>query len=159
MHLPKYIRGDTDLLAKNIKLFRLYNGYTQQQVADILNVDRSTYAYYESGKSVPDIETIIKLARLYNISIDFLLGNAEYTETKSDEESGDKLKDSEPNYNKTSETADETLDESGGRADCDILTVNELDHDERQLIMYFRKLKNKKTVLRLLEALSEKGEI
>ena len=72
MHLPKYIRGDTDLLAKNIKLFRLYNGYTQQQVADILNVDRSTYAYYESGKSVPDIETIIKLARLYNISIDFL---------------------------------------------------------------------------------------
>ena len=94
------------MLAKNIKLFRLYNGYTQKQVADILNIERSTYAYYESGKSVPDIETIIKLARLYNISIDFLLGNSDYLKQKYEEEQNGKLKDSSANYNRSSEDGD-----------------------------------------------------
>ena len=61
------------MLATHLRLLREKNGLTQKQVADMLNIDRSTYAYYESGKTRPDILTIAKLARLYRISTDFLL--------------------------------------------------------------------------------------
>jgi transcriptional regulator with XRE-family HTH domain len=149
------------LLAKNIKLFRLYNGYTQKQVADILNIERSTYAYYESGKSVPDIETIIKLARLYNISIDFLLGNSDYLKQKYEEEQNGKLKDSSANYNRSSEDGDndkEPSDEGVEEKGALPSSMDELDAYERQLISLFRRLKEKQTILSLLEALAEKGE-
>ncbi|MGI6772488.1 MAG: helix-turn-helix transcriptional regulator [Clostridiales bacterium] len=149
------------MLAKNIKLFRLYNGYTQKQVADILNIERSTYAYYESGKSVPDIETIIKLARLYNISIDFLLGNSDYLKQKYEEEQNGKLKDSSANYNRSSEDGDndkEPSDEGVEEKGALPSSMDELDAYERQLISLFRRLKEKQTILSLLEALAEKGE-
>lgn len=149
------------MLAKNIKLFRLYNGYTQKQVADILNIERSTYAYYESGKSVPDIETIIKLARLYNISIDLLLGNSDYLKQKYEEEQNGKLKDSSANYNRSSEDGDndkEPSDEGVEEKGALPSSMDELDAYERQLISLFRRLKEKQTILSLLEALAEKGE-
>ena len=49
------------MLATHLRLLREKNGLTQKQVADMLNIDRSTYAYYESGKTRPDILTIAKL--------------------------------------------------------------------------------------------------
>ena len=55
------------------RLRKIY-GYTQQEVAKKLYMDRSAYAYYELGKSQPRIETLIRLANLYNISVDYLLG-------------------------------------------------------------------------------------
>lgn len=56
------------MLPKILKKLRENCGFTQQQVADTLNIDRSTYAYYETGKTTPDINTIIKLAKIYNVS-------------------------------------------------------------------------------------------
>lgn len=48
---------------------RKKSGYTQQQIADLLGVDRSTYAYYESGKlQVPD-EVLLKLAAYYDMPV------------------------------------------------------------------------------------------
>lgn len=40
---------------------------TQKQVADALNMERSTYAYYESGVSHPSGEMIIRLSNLFNV--------------------------------------------------------------------------------------------
>ena len=40
---------------------------TQKQVADSLNMERSTYAYYETGTTHPSGSMIIKLARIFNI--------------------------------------------------------------------------------------------
>ncbi len=42
-------------------------GLTQKQVADSLNMERSTYAYYETGTTHPSGSMIIKLARIFNI--------------------------------------------------------------------------------------------
>ena len=53
---------------------------TQEQVAKNLNIVRSTYAYYETGKTCPDFNTVIRLARLFNLTTDYLL-NAEPTTT------------------------------------------------------------------------------
>lgn len=46
---------------------------SQQQVADILKINRSTYAYYETGKSKPKLPTLKKLAAIYGVSVDELL--------------------------------------------------------------------------------------
>ena len=60
-----------------LKYYRHEFGMTQQQVADRLRIERSTYTYYETGKTKPDIATLIKLAKIYNISYTQLLQGVE----------------------------------------------------------------------------------
>lgn len=48
--------------------------WTQEQVAQFLNVANSTYAGYESGYRQPPLDTVTKLAQFYNKSTDYLLG-------------------------------------------------------------------------------------
>lgn len=63
-----------NLLAANLKMLRLQHGLTQKQVADALNIERSTYTYYERGRTLPTFSTIQKLARIFDISIDTMAG-------------------------------------------------------------------------------------
>lgn len=58
------------MLAKTLKALRKANGFTQAQIADKLNIDRSTYSYYELGKINPGLGAIVTLSELYGISID-----------------------------------------------------------------------------------------
>lgn len=60
-----------------LKYYRHECGLTQQQVADRLKIERSTYTYYETGKTKPDINTLIKIAKVYNISYTALLEGVE----------------------------------------------------------------------------------
>lgn len=62
-------------LAEKLKYFRKKSNLTQQQVADALGIDRSAYSYYETNTSTPKLATVQNLARLYNTSVDLLLGN------------------------------------------------------------------------------------
>lgn len=61
------------MLADNLKALREKYNITQKQVADQLNIDRSTYSYYETGKSCPTLDTLIRLARIFNTTTDNLL--------------------------------------------------------------------------------------
>jgi len=54
--------------ASIIKKLRIENGLTQQEVADRLFMDRSTYTYYEIGRTKPSIEFLIDLAHLHGVS-------------------------------------------------------------------------------------------
>ena len=63
------------MLGERLKFLRAKNGFTQKQVSEALSIDRSTYTYYEIGKTNPDVNMLRKLSRLYNISIDYLLEN------------------------------------------------------------------------------------
>ena len=47
---------------------------TQQQVADLLNIDRSAYAYYELGVSSPSVENLFKLAVIFKVEAEWLMG-------------------------------------------------------------------------------------
>ena len=47
-------------------------GYTQDYIADFLNVTRSSVSAYETGVNDPSIESLIKLANLYNVSLDYI---------------------------------------------------------------------------------------
>ena len=57
-----------------LKQIRKERKLTQEQTANALNISRAAYAKYETGTNVPTTESILKLAELYNVSTDYLLG-------------------------------------------------------------------------------------
>ena len=56
-----------------LKELRLEHGYTQEQVAEILNIKQNTYSQYECEQREIPIESLIKLAQLYETSVDYIL--------------------------------------------------------------------------------------
>jgi len=52
-----------------LRELRRKNGLKQQQVADRLHMDRSTYAYYESGHTKLNIDFLIAISRMYQIPV------------------------------------------------------------------------------------------
>lgn len=62
-------------IGERLRELRVKSGFTQVQIAKILNIDRSTYSYYEIGKTTPDVSTLMSLAKIFNISMDNLLAD------------------------------------------------------------------------------------
>ena len=60
---------------ERLRELRIKSGYTQSQIAKILNIDRSTYSYYEIGKTTPDVTALMTLAKIFNISLGELLAD------------------------------------------------------------------------------------
>lgn len=60
---------------ENLLIARKAKGMTQEEVADLLGVHRTTYNRYEKGLRAPDLETVTKLAELFEVTTDYLLGN------------------------------------------------------------------------------------
>jgi len=57
-----------------LRKLRSEKNLTQQQVADYLQVGRTTYTHYESGYTPIDIPTMVRLAHFYNVSYAALIG-------------------------------------------------------------------------------------
>lgn len=48
-----------------------------KDLAEVLNIKEDTYYKYEQGKNEPDLDTMIKLADYYNVSMDYISGRYE----------------------------------------------------------------------------------
>lgn len=59
---------------ERIRELREDNDYTQQNIADILHIGQRTYSDYESGKTRIPIDSLIILAKFYNVSMDYISG-------------------------------------------------------------------------------------
>ena len=103
------------LLNQRLKHFRTTSGLTQQQVADVLGLDRSTYAYYESGKTTPDIKSVNKLLKIFNISYYELMEEPDPTTVNVND----------------SDSQEDTEDK---------LHIYDLSKPEKRLVIYFRVL-------------------
>ena len=57
----------------NVKEYRIKRGYTQEQIAELLNIKQNTYSNKENGKRAFTIEEIRKLKRILNTTYDELL--------------------------------------------------------------------------------------
>ena len=57
-----------------LKELRLEKGETQKDLANAIEVGRTTISEYESGKIVPKQEGLLKIANHFNVSVDYLTG-------------------------------------------------------------------------------------
>lgn len=71
-NLPTNIRIKS--LRKNLE-----NKPSQEQLAEMLDISVKTYAGYENGHTAIPTNILIKLARIFDVSIDHMLGNSDYT--------------------------------------------------------------------------------
>lgn len=57
-----------------LKYLRQRAGYSQQDLADLLKISKSTIGMYEQGRRSPDYETLEKIADIFNVDMNFLMG-------------------------------------------------------------------------------------
>mgnify|MGYP004609389425 FL=1 len=61
------------MLSEQLKIIRKANKFTQQELADAIGIERSTYASYETGRNKPDVILLSKIAKVFGVSSDFIL--------------------------------------------------------------------------------------
>lgn len=67
------------MLSDNIRNYRKAHNMSQDELAEKIDVSRQSISLWETGQTQPSIDKIIALARVFNISSDALLGNADGT--------------------------------------------------------------------------------
>ncbi len=67
-------RREKSAFAVRLRTLRKKHGLTQGDVADRLNMHRTTYTKYETDKTHVDQVYLVALAELYHVSVDYLLG-------------------------------------------------------------------------------------
>lgn len=77
-NVPSKPKGANKLLVKRLCELRIQSDLTQEQVADIIGVARSTYAMYEQGNREMDYSSLLKLADFYKVSVDYLFGRTAF---------------------------------------------------------------------------------
>ncbi|MGT2624846.1 helix-turn-helix domain-containing protein [Streptococcus pluranimalium] len=74
-----------------LKELRIQKKLTQQELADLLKVNRVTYRNYETGTNEPKFRTLLELGKIFNVTTDYLLGITDINEfDKSYEENIEK---------------------------------------------------------------------
>lgn len=63
-----------EILAKRLKELRQENNYSQYEIADMIGITQVTYSHYELGRRSVSIQNLVKIAKIYNVSTDYLLG-------------------------------------------------------------------------------------
>ena len=61
------------ILAEKISEERKKNGWSQEELAEKLSVSRQSVSKWESGQSVPDLNRILEMARIFGVTTDYLL--------------------------------------------------------------------------------------
>ena len=105
------------MLGDRLRAIRKEHGLTQQNIADVLGVDRTTYTVYEGGSITPSPATLVKLSQIYNVTVGYLIGVEEnHPELRKipDEKQEKKLLSSDP--------------------------ISLLKKEEKELMLYFRVL-------------------
>lgn len=62
-----------NLVAKYLHFLRKSHNYTQEELAQKLDISRQAVSKWETGATVPDLEVLLKISRLYNITINDIL--------------------------------------------------------------------------------------
>ena len=75
----------------NLKEIRVSRKLKVQEVSDYLCCLPSVYSRYENGKREPSIDILLKLSKLYSVSVDYLIGNTD--NPQSHKNAGDAMYD------------------------------------------------------------------
>ncbi len=124
------------MLGDRLRAIRKEHGLTQQNIADVLGVDRTTYTVYEGGSITPSPATLVKLSQIYNVTVGYLIGVEEnHPELRKipDEKQEKKLLSSDP--------------------------ISLLKKEEKELLLYFRVLSDaeKHKIIDEMKALAQRS--
>jgi transcriptional regulator with XRE-family HTH domain len=123
------------LIGDRLRFLRKSARLSQSQIASLLEIDRSTYSYYETDKTLPSINLLIKISKIYSITIDELIGN---NNTLSFYDSGSVL---------VKETAQSENDEFLEK----IVKLSDLNDDEKMLVLKYRLMEDKTEITKFFE--------
>lgn len=104
------------MLKERLRKIRLEHKLTQQNIADALGIDRTTYTVYETGVTTPSPATLVKLSQIYNVTVGYLMG----------------VEENRPELKRST-----AAEESEGSVLCSD-PISLLRKNEKELLMYFR---------------------
>jgi len=84
------------MVKKMLKVVRKSHKLTQEDIAKMLGIDRTTYTFYETGKTSPSVSTLVTLAKMYNCSVGYLAGVEENNPRFKKVETDISSKDTDP---------------------------------------------------------------
>lgn len=62
------------MIGNKLKQLREKNNMTQEDLCNLLNIKQATLSQYETNKRTPDLKMLIKIADIFNVSLDYLSG-------------------------------------------------------------------------------------
>lgn len=127
------------MLGENLKKYRKICGFRQDDVAKVIGVDRSAYTYYENGKTEPNVDNLKKIAAMFGVDMNTLLGY----EVPQDETPVTSLSVNNDNVF-TYENNMSTQDSLGK---CSV--------EERLLVAYYRVCNDKEKVMKTVRGMYE----
>lgn len=124
------------MISDRLRQIRKEHKLTQQNIADVLGVDRTTYTVYELGTTTPSAATLVKLSQIYNVTVGYLLG----------------VEENNPLLKKET-----YFDKNERILNGDPLAL--LKKDEKELLLYFRILSSeeKKKITEEVKSLAKNG--
>lgn len=63
------------MFSENLKILRSNSNLSQKELAKRIDLSSNIICEYEKGRSQPNIDTLIKLSKIFNCSVDYLIGN------------------------------------------------------------------------------------
>lgn len=92
------LRGDImNLMGQRIKTLRKEHGMTQKELGEKLNVTKVSICCYEKGTRTPSLDILIDLSNIFNVSIDYFVGNDTFVVSDEDNDYGIKMSNEEIN--------------------------------------------------------------
>ncbi len=64
---------NVNLIAGYLQFLRKSHNYTQEDLAKKLNISRQAVSKWETGTTIPDLEVLLKISKLYNVTINDIL--------------------------------------------------------------------------------------
>ena len=110
---------EKSVLAERLHMLRVASGMKQEDIANYLGISRSSYTYYELSRSKPDYDSLIRLASLFRVSVDYLIGKTNF-----------------PDASRRIRVEDDTPQ----KKEVKEMTLGDLTDSERHLLYLFRLL-------------------
>lgn len=76
-----YTGGEGMQFSEKLKQLRIKSEYSQEQLAELLNVSRQAVTKWENGNGMPDIENLKAISNLFDVTLDSLLHDEEEVES------------------------------------------------------------------------------
>lgn len=72
------VNSELQIIGKRINELRVEKGISQSRLGDMLSVSQDTVSLWEKSKSLPPVDMIILLSKIFEVSCDYLLGVSDY---------------------------------------------------------------------------------